>query len=138
MSTTPSKGRRAATVPGTPDADPDKPTPEELRAQARHTREELGRTVEALMTKTDVKTRAMQAATGMKDQLGEKVGVAREQIAATAATAGEKLRDTTPETVQDSARQAAEVARRNRLPLLAGSAAATLALLMVIRRRRSH
>jgi len=58
-----------------------KPTVEELRAEIKQTRAELGETVQALAAKADVKARA-------KDQ----VEVTKQKVKAQAVEAGEKVR----------------------------------------------
>ncbi len=132
MSTSPSHGRSGSRRNG------HKPTLDELRAQVEDTRWELGRTVEALAAKADVKERARQTAAETRTHVAEKSGQAKGQLAHMASTAGGKLRGKAPEAVDDHAHQAAEKARRNpAVPLLAGAAVA-VALLMLARHKRRH
>ncbi|MFF3286535.1 DUF3618 domain-containing protein [Streptomyces sp. NPDC003023] len=114
--------------------EPGAPSPAELRAQVEETREDLGRTVEALAAKADVRSRAKQTAADAREQAVVKAAEAKEQLAATAATVGDRLREKTPPSVQDTAHQATEKARGN--PKLVAGAAVALLLLMLVKRRR--
>lgn len=60
-----------------------RPGLQELRAQVEHTREELGRTVEELAARTDVKARARRSAAEAKQHMAERTGHAKEHVAAT-------------------------------------------------------
>ncbi|MDQ1012763.1 hypothetical protein QFZ82_007248 [Streptomyces sp. V4I23] len=88
-----------------------RPGLQELRAQVEHSREELGRTVEELAARTDVKARARRSATEAKQHMAAKTGHAKEQVAATVGTP------------------------RGKAASLAAGAAAVLVLLMLARRR---
>ncbi|MFJ8076408.1 DUF3618 domain-containing protein [Streptomyces sp. NPDC096176] len=113
------------------------PSPDELRAQVEDTREQLGRTVEALAAKADVKARAQQTAAEVKEQAAAKAAHAKEHIASSVSMVGDKLRAKAPQPVQDKAHHAAETARGNPGPLLAaGAATAAILLLVVLARRR--
>ncbi|MFE2923743.1 DUF3618 domain-containing protein [Streptomyces goshikiensis] len=142
------------------------PTPQELRDQVKHTRDELGQTVEALAGKTDIKARAkektdsvksqaVQKAALVSDQIREKAGQAaqmakdktpdplREKTAQTAAQVRESATaavqyatEKTPDLLVDKAGQAVTAARVNRIPLLVFGAAAVVFLL--VRRGRGH
>ncbi|MFI5828206.1 DUF3618 domain-containing protein [Streptomyces sp. NPDC051578] len=96
------------------------PTPEELRDQIEHTRDELGQTIEALAAKADVKAQ-------VKEQAAEKAAVVREQVRAKAGRAAQLVKDKTPVPVQDKAGKAA---------LAAGAALVVFLLVRRIRRRR--
>lgn len=130
------------------------PTPEELRARVEGTREELGRTVEALAAKADVKSRAQQKAVKAKSQVQEKAAQALHaaqektpeavrakaahtmgQLSGTAHTLGERIQDGMPDPVREKAYQAAETARGKRGMLMAAGLGA-LALAFVAARRR--
>ncbi|MFF8960125.1 DUF3618 domain-containing protein [Streptomyces sp. NPDC014894] len=102
-------------------------TPEELREQARITREELGHTVRALAEKADVTAQAK-----------EKADLVRQQVQDTAAQAWATARDSTPEPVREKAVQAAATANRNRGPVIAGAAALAVVLTLVVCRRRAR
>jgi hypothetical protein len=92
----------------------EQPTPEELRQQVEATREELGRTVEALAARTDVKTRARHKAAAMREQLGAKgahtraLGAqAKAQVAETVPRALRTARTRIPEPVREKTGRAA-------------------------------
>ncbi|WP_028812669.1 DUF3618 domain-containing protein [Streptomyces flavidovirens] len=73
------------------------PTPDELRAQVARTREELGRTVEALAAKADVKAQAQQKAARVKGMVQDK-----------AAHALHTAHDKTPEPVREKVASAGD------------------------------
>ncbi|MEU1192555.1 DUF3618 domain-containing protein [Streptomyces sp. NPDC005859] len=84
----------------------DEPTaagPEELRRQVERTRHELGETVEALSAKTDVKARAQEKATALKEQAGATASHLSEQ-ARTKATALKEQAGTTASHLSEQAR----------------------------------
>lgn len=112
------------------------PTPEELREQIQHTRDDLGQTVEALAAKADVKAQAKEKAAAMKEQAAEKAALVSEQIRAKAEQAARLAKDKAPEPLLDKGRQAARVARANRTPILAAGAALVVLLLLRRSRRR--
>ncbi|WP_435187237.1 DUF3618 domain-containing protein [Streptomyces sp. bgisy126] len=124
----------------------------ELREQAEHTRDELGRTVEALAAKADVKAqagekvaevrekaavateRAKEKAVVAADLVKEKTAVAadraREKTAVVTDRAREKatqaadlVQEKTPDPVLERAEVVAHKAKANRTPLVAGAAA---------------
>jgi hypothetical protein len=64
--------------------------PEALRAEITQTRAELGKTIEALVAKTDVKARAKVAVEQTTDQAKEKLRSVRHQVLDTASTAGKR------------------------------------------------
>ncbi|WP_370417992.1 DUF3618 domain-containing protein [Streptomyces sp. QH1-20] len=131
------------------------PTPEELRARVEGTREELGRTVEALAAEADVKSRrAQQKAAKVKGQVQDKAAQALHaaqektpeavrakaahtmgQLSGTAHTLGERIQDGMPEPVREKAYLAAEASRGKR-GLLAVAGLGALALTFVAARRR--
>ncbi|MEV2246726.1 hypothetical protein [Streptomyces sp. NPDC049970] len=91
----------------------DKPTasgPEGVREKAEEVRDELGRTVEALVAKADaadVKDEAEQKAAEAKEQAAAKAG----ELKAKAAEAAHRVQDAVPVPVKDKAAQAAEEVR---------------------------
>ncbi|MEV6113004.1 DUF3618 domain-containing protein [Streptomyces sp. NPDC052109] len=114
------------------------------------TREELGQTVEALAAKTDVKARAQEKATAVKEQAAVKAGELKAKAAhlahqvqdklpdpvkGKAAQAGQLWQDKAPESVQQRTAQGARMARENRNLLLAAAGVAVVAW-MVCRRRK--
>ncbi|MEJ8646150.1 DUF3618 domain-containing protein [Streptomyces sp. MS1.HAVA.3] len=113
------------------------PTPEELREQVEHTRDELGQTIEALAAKTDIKAQAKEKTAAVKEQAAEKTALVADQIRVQTQHAAQLVKDTTPDPVLDRAGQVATVARANRKPLLVAGVA-LLVLLMVRRSRRSR
>ncbi|MFB7176209.1 DUF3618 domain-containing protein [Streptomyces sp. NPDC056257] len=113
------------------------PTPEELREQVEHTRDELGQTIEALAAKADVKAQARERTAAVKEQAAEKTALVADQIRAQTQHAAQLVKDTTPDPVLHKAGQVAEAARANRTPLLVAGAA-LLVLLLVRHSRRSR
>ncbi len=87
-------GTGGAAVSGTQD-------PEQIKAQIKATREELGDTVEALAAKTDVKTQAKRKVdeakarvVGKKDELlGKAKGASPNGAVSAASSAGQKARE---------------------------------------------
>ncbi|MEU9081322.1 DUF3618 domain-containing protein [Streptomyces sp. NPDC048357] len=84
------------------------PTPEKLREQVEHTRDELGQTIEALAAKADVKAQAKERTAALKEQAAEKTVLVTDQVTA--------------------------VVRANRKPLLVAGVA--LLVLLLVRRSR--
>ncbi|KMO96846.1 DUF3618 domain-containing protein [Streptomyces roseus] len=104
---------------------PGDPGSAELRDQVERTRDELGKTVEALAAKADVKAQAKEKAALVSDQIREKAG-----------DAAQLVKDKTPDPLLEKADQAATAARANRTPLLLVGAAAVV--LLLIRRSRGR
>lgn len=128
----------------TGDAVPD--SPEALAEDIQRTREELGETVQALVAKTDVKTRAQQSAAevsghlkerarGFKDQLSSRTGELNGEAMGKAAQAREAAWNSAPEPVRRNAQRAAQVIRQRPVPVLAIAGAALIAGWLVFRRR---
>ncbi|MDX2592107.1 DUF3618 domain-containing protein [Streptomyces sp. WI03-4A] len=136
-----------------PHDEPTAQSPEELREQIEHTRNELGDTVQALAAKTDVKTRAQEKAAEIKDQAAAKAGELKdqaalkaEQVRTKAAEAASRVQDKLPAPVKDRAARAAgqarattaqglHTARGNRQLLVAAAAAGTLVWLICRKKR---
>jgi hypothetical protein len=117
-------------------ADGSVPTPEELRGHVEETREQLGRTVEALVAKVDVKTRVEHKAAVVKEQAREKATHTKTHLRETAAHVLHRKQDKAPR-VREQADQGTQAARRSPAPLLAAAAtAAAITVLLVVRRRR--
>lgn len=127
-------------------------TPDEIRADIEHTREELADTAAALADKADVKARAHEKVEETKARFSHKVEEtrakvtgtvddARTKMAAGAGAAREKAGDATPETVATGGRQAADTAttkaKENPIPtaLIAGFAAGVVVGWIVWSRR---
>jgi ElaB/YqjD/DUF883 family membrane-anchored ribosome-binding protein len=116
-------------------------TPEQIRADIEHTREELADTAAALAEKADVKARAHEKVEETKARITTKVDEAKEKVTGTASAAKEKASDATPESVAASAQQAAgsasTKARQNPIPasLIAGFAAGVVVGWIVWSRR---
>ncbi|MFE7772706.1 DUF3618 domain-containing protein [Streptomyces sp. NPDC057445] len=106
-----------------PDSDPTPATPEELGEQARATREQLARTLEALVGRTEVKEKAGDIKGHVEHFAAEAKG--------RAVQAAHLLQESAPETV----REAAAAARRNRAALFV-TVGAALAVLFLLRRGR--
>ncbi|AYV31870.1 hypothetical protein EES41_34545 [Streptomyces sp. ADI95-16] len=127
----------ARTNIGTPAPASESPAPEELRAQIERTRDELGKTVEALAAKTDIKARAKQKAAAVKEQAAEKATLVSDQIRTKTERAAHLVKDKTtdPDPLFDPAGRAATAARANRTPLLVAAGAALVVVLLVRRGR---
>ncbi|MBY8885351.1 DUF3618 domain-containing protein [Streptomyces sp. PTM05] len=106
--------------------------PEDLRAQVEHSREELGQTVAALAAKADVKARAQEKATAVKEQVDAKTGEIREGATRTV----RKVRDRLPEPVRGKASRAGQAARGNRGALLVAGTGLAAVVWLACRRRR--
>ncbi|MEV4940589.1 hypothetical protein [Streptomyces zaomyceticus] len=142
------------------------PVVEELREMVTHTREKLGRAVDAPAAKAAVKAQAVEKAAGLKEQAVAKAAVvtdqlresavhaarlakdkipdpaadkashAAAQLQATAARAGRLAAERTPDSVADRAGQWAGAARAHRMPLV--MAAGALGVLLLVLRGRRH
>jgi preprotein translocase subunit SecF len=110
------------------------PTPDELREQARATRDELAHTVEALAAKADVKAQAQQKAAETRTQAQQKAAEAKHQVQDTTAHVLQTARDKTPEPVREKATHAATAANEHRGLVLAALAAAVVAVLLCRKR----
>jgi ElaB/YqjD/DUF883 family membrane-anchored ribosome-binding protein len=71
---------------------PEKPSVEELRAEIKLTRAELGETVQALAAKADVKARAREQVEQTKQRAKDQVEHTRQMVMHQAAEAAEKVR----------------------------------------------
>ncbi|MFC7923838.1 DUF3618 domain-containing protein [Streptomyces cinereoruber] len=100
----------------------------ELREQAERTRDELGRTVEALAAKADVKAQAEEKVAAAR----EKAAVAAERAKEKAVVAADLVKEKTPDPVLEKAEVVAQKAKANRTPLVAATAA--LAGFLLVRR----
>ena len=128
-------------------------TPEQIRRDIEHTREELADTAAALAERADVKARAHEKLDETKVRAHEKldetkakvshkIDDARARVTGTAGAAKEKATDATPQSVASGAQQAAgsvaDTARSNPVPttLIAGFVAGVLIGWFVASRRR--
>ncbi|MGW4049906.1 DUF3618 domain-containing protein [Streptomyces sp. NPDC004779] len=139
-------------------------TPEQLREQIEHTRDQLGRTVEALAGKADIKAQTKAKAAEAKEQAVEQAALltgriqgkasqaaglikartpdpvldhvthAAAQVRDGAAHVGHLVAENTPRPARRKAASAGTLARAGRTPLLA--VAALTAVLLVLRRNR--
>jgi DNA-binding XRE family transcriptional regulator len=73
-----------------------KPTVDELRAEIKQTRAELGETVQALAAKADVKARAMDQVEQTKQRVRVAAAAAGEKVRAVAGQASEKVKENAP------------------------------------------
>ncbi len=105
------------------------PSSEELSERIEHTRDELGRTAEALAAKADVRVQAKEKAADVKAQAMEKASVMTEQAASF-------VKDETPDPVLDEADRVATRAWSNRTPLIAIGTA--LIVILLVRRGRGR
>ncbi|MFF9340729.1 MULTISPECIES: DUF3618 domain-containing protein [unclassified Streptomyces] len=120
------------------------PTPEVLRGQIEQTRQELGRTVQALVAKADVKAlareqaaEAKEKAVEVKEQAAVKAALVTDELRDKAAHAARVVHDRTPEPVRERAGRAAATARNHRGALVVATAALT-ALVLTVRTRRQR
>jgi ElaB/YqjD/DUF883 family membrane-anchored ribosome-binding protein len=88
-------------VPGVPAEIPD--DPEALRRQIEQTRAEVGKTVEALAAKTDLKAQAKGKIGDVKAQAKEKVDDVKEQASAKVAELRGRGGDTSPDQADNRA-----------------------------------
>lgn len=86
-------------------------SPEEIRAEIEHTREELGDTVEALAEKADVKGQAKDRIASIKDNAQHKK-----------AEFASRAREATPESAGAGAQQVTSTIRRQPVPFTAAAA----------------
>ncbi|MGW6534486.1 DUF3618 domain-containing protein [Streptomyces sp. NPDC055051] len=86
-------------------------TPEQLREQVEHTREQLGRTVEALAGKADIKGQTKAKAAEVKEQAVEQAALLTGRLRDTSSQAAELIKDKTPDPVVDQVTHAAAQAR---------------------------
>ncbi|MFF1465516.1 DUF3618 domain-containing protein [Streptomyces sp. NPDC058330] len=86
------------------------PTPAELRAQVEETRDELGRTVEALAGKADIKNRAQEKTAEVKDRAQEKTAEVKDRAQEKTAEVRNRAQEKGTE-VRDRAQEAAGQAR---------------------------
>ncbi|MFK0238825.1 DUF3618 domain-containing protein [Streptomyces vinaceus] len=126
----------ARTNIGTPAPTSGGSDPAELREQVERTRDELGRTVEALAAKADIKAQAKEKAATVKDQAAEKAALVSDQIREKAGDAAHLMKDKTPDPLLEKADQAATAARANRTPLLL--IAGAVVVLLLVRRSRGR
>ncbi|KIF06593.1 hypothetical protein PL81_06665 [Streptomyces sp. RSD-27] len=119
-----------------PQDDASTPTPDQLREQVRHTRDELGRTVEALAYKADVKEQAKDKAVEVKERAAGAAALVTDQLRSKAAQASELVKEKTPDPVLDKAASATAMARANRAALVAAAAVVIVLLLRHNRRRK--
>ncbi|MFE9534481.1 DUF3618 domain-containing protein [Streptomyces sp. NPDC006691] len=106
---------------------------EQLGHEVEQARHELGRTVEALAAKADVKARAHDRASELKEQVGTRVAELSDDVRAAAHGVQEKL-PTPPAPVRDLAGRGVVVAREHST-LLFAAAGAGLAGWLLLRRR---
>ncbi|GGL13180.1 DUF3618 domain-containing protein [Planomonospora parontospora] len=120
-------------------------TPEEaVRREIEETRRELGDSVEALMHKTDVKGRVQEKAAHMGDDL-KRMGAATagtatgmlDRVKGAAPEVLDKARQATPAEVRHAAEKVSTEAGRRPFATLAVVGAVALAVVRVMRRRRS-
>ncbi|MGW3988675.1 DUF3618 domain-containing protein [Streptomyces sp. NPDC004830] len=114
-----------------PQDEPTASNPHQVRDQVERTRQELGRTVEALAAKTDIRGRAQEKAAEVKEQAAAKAG----ELKAEAVRATSRVQDKLPDPVRAQAARGTRLARDNRTVLLA-AAGAGVALWLLCRKKR--
>ena len=121
------------TGPASPD------DPEQLHAAIEQTREELGRTVEQLVAKTDVKARAQAKVSDLTQRAKDATSQVRHQAAAQASSAREQLAGAYQASgpLKQAATQGIQGARTYRKPLIiaAGVLIAGAVVVTIWRRR---
>ena len=120
------EGKVVDAAPGQPD------DPQELREEIERTREHLGRTIEALAAKADVKARAQDEASRLIARLKDRAVQARQQAAARVSQTRRQAADKTAGPRQKATvqgRHVADTARRRRTPLAAAIGAVGAGLL---------
>jgi hypothetical protein len=112
-----------------------KPSVDELRAEIKQTRAELGETVQALAAKADVKARAMDQVEQTKQRVRVAAVAAGERVRAVAGQATEKVKENAP---LDRVQSAAEPVRTGRVPavLLVAGVVALVGVVLIVRGRR--
>jgi ElaB/YqjD/DUF883 family membrane-anchored ribosome-binding protein len=115
----------------------------ERPGEERHSREELGETIEAPTNNTDVKARAQDKVSDSKQVLQEKGEQLKEKAVELGHRAQEKAHEVTPERAQQAAGQAVEKAQQTAkerpglvAAVAAGVVAAGLLLRKLFRRRK--
>ncbi|WP_445148861.1 DUF3618 domain-containing protein [Baekduia sp. Peel2402] len=116
-------------------------TPDDIKADIEHTREELADTAAALAEKADVKARAHEKVEETKARFTHKVDDAKAKVTGTADAAKQKASDATPESVATGAQQAAGTAttkaKQNPIPVsLIGGFAAGVVVGWIVWSRR--
>ena len=116
-------------------------TPDQIKRDIEHTREELAETAAALAEKADVKARAHEKLDETKARLTGKVDTAKAKVTGSAGEAKDKASEATPSSVADGVQSFAGTAQAkandNPIPvaLIAGFAAGVLIGWIVASRR---
>ncbi|QGZ53258.1 DUF3618 domain-containing protein [Streptomyces sp. QHH-9511] len=108
-----------------------------MREEVEVTREELGRTVEALAARADVKTRAQEKAAEVRAAAQEKASHTITRIEDKAAHALHAAQDRTPPPVREKAERAAQAAGRHRALVLVGGVGLVVAVAVLWRSCRN-
>jgi Protein of unknown function (DUF3618) len=116
---------------------PDSPNdPEQLKVEIEQTREQLGRTAEQLVAKTDVKARTQAKVTDLAERAKDATSQVRQQAAAQADTARSQLvrgRDQLQSQAPDALKQARKY--RTQLIIAAGVLVAGVVVVRIWTRR---
>ena len=91
--------------------------PEEIREEIEQTREEMGGTVAAVASKTDVKKQARGKVEEVKGEAGAKA----EQAKAKARELGDKAKEAAPDSAGEGVQQAQHLVRENPMPAIGGA-----------------
>ncbi|HEX2299467.1 MAG TPA: DUF3618 domain-containing protein [Pseudonocardiaceae bacterium] len=105
---------------------------ERLQEEIEHLRGELGETVEALVHKVDVPSRARERASDLKDEATQRAGALKDE----ALERGEAVKDRAADVLERSCEQVSRVPA-NRGAMLAGAGIALTVLAVIVRRARS-
>jgi ElaB/YqjD/DUF883 family membrane-anchored ribosome-binding protein len=105
---------------------------ERLQEEIEQVRGDLGETVEALVHKVDVPSRARERANELKDEATQRAAEVKDE----AVERGSAMKDRAVEVIEQSREQVSRVPA-NRWAMLAGAGAALALLAMIVRRVRS-
>jgi hypothetical protein len=94
-------------------------TPEDVRAEIEHTREELGDTVAQLAAKADVKAQAHRAADNAKATVSDKAREVKDRAGSKKDEITHAAREATPPSADEARRRVVGQAREHRGALLA-------------------
>jgi len=98
------------------------PSADEIRAEIEETREQLGETVEALASKTDVRAQAHDRMEAAKETVAHNLGAARETVSGRAGAFVSRTREATPDSAGTGVQQVTSTVQRKPLPFATAGA----------------
>ena len=115
-----------------------RPSVDQLRAEIKQTRAELGETVQALAAKADVKARAMEQVEQTKQRVRVAAAAAGERIRVVAGQATERVKENAPLDGARGALQSGGAVRTSPVPvaLLVAGVVAIVGVVLIVRGRR--